>query len=58
MRLLKDFYADCAGIMAAEYALMLGAFCLSCMCTAEYYSHQLSAAFSRISHLVLASSAG
>ena len=52
MRFLARFLADRSGVMLAEYALMLGAFCLGSLCIAHFYGHQVSAALHRISNLI------
>lgn len=52
MRWVSRFSADSSGVMLAEYALMLGVFCLGCLCVAHFYSHQLAAAFNRIGDLI------
>ncbi len=58
MRMLRRFFSDCSGLIAAEYALMLGVFCLGCLCAALEYSHQLSLALDRASSLISSSAAG
>ena len=53
MGIARALMDDTAGAMAAEYALMLGVFCLGCACATVFYSHQISAALNRISGLIL-----
>jgi hypothetical protein len=52
MGITRTLVDDTAGAMAAEYALMLGVFCLGCACATVFYSHQISAALNRISGLI------
>jgi Flp pilus assembly pilin Flp len=52
MQFLRRFLADASGVMLAEYAIMLGVFCLGCLCAAHYFSREVSAAMNRASDVI------